>query len=96
MIEVKFAKIIDSYKIKIEFSNGTKGVVNLYETFRDDHREIFNELIDEKKFKDFDLKLDTIVWSNGLDLSPEFLYSIIDKKDTEGGNRTPTSKNTGF
>lgn len=79
MILVNDAKYIDDYKISITFNNNTNKTVDLYNTIKGDHREIFHELMDKEKFMDFTVLMDTVVWSNGLDLAPEFLYSLEDK-----------------
>ena len=47
-----------------------------------DHLPIVRELIDIEKFKDFRIKFDTITWSNGLDLAPEFIKGLIKKGKT--------------
>ena len=48
---------------------------------KNDHRSIFYELIDKKKFSEIKTDLDTITWSNGLDLAPEFLYDLLKKQE---------------
>jgi hypothetical protein len=70
------AKYLHDYEIEITFSDGKKTVVNLENTIKNDHRKIFQELADQKKFQKFKVAMDTIVWENGLDLAPEFLYKI--------------------
>ena len=77
MKNVVSAKYLNDYKIEIVFDDGKKGVADLAQTIQTDPRKIFKELLDKKKFSNFKLGADTVVWSNGLDLAPEFLYGIL-------------------
>lgn len=77
MIFVENAKYIDGYKIELFFSNNEHGVIDLHDIINKDHRPIFRELQDVNKFRQFKVDMDTIVWENGLDLAPEFLYRNI-------------------
>ncbi len=73
MISIKSAKYLKDYKIKINFSDKKIGEVDLKQTIFSDKRPVFSQLKDLNNFKNF--KVDyTIVWSDSLDLSPEFLY----------------------
>jgi hypothetical protein len=63
------------YKLQLTFENGAVKTVNL-EPYLDG--EIFDPLKDIDYFKTVQVNpdLDTIVWDNGADLSPDFLYKI--------------------
>ena len=76
MIWITQAEYIKNYEIWIKFSDGIDGTVDLGPTITNDHREIFKELEHEEKFKRFRVEADTIVWENGLDLAPEYLYEL--------------------
>ena len=77
MVWIKEAEYIEDYKIHVTFSNGESGIVDLKEVICNDKRPIFKELVDIAKFRQFEVDFDTIVWRNGLDLSPEFLYDFL-------------------
>lgn len=77
MINVVSAKYLKDYKIELVFDDGKRGAVNLAQILENDHRKIFKELLDKKKFGEFKVDADTVVWKNGLDLAPEFLYGIV-------------------
>ena len=66
---------IEDYKLKIRFENGEYKLVDL-----ESHLEgkIFKPLKDISYFKSVILNqdIDTIVWQNNVDFSPDFLYEI--------------------
>lgn len=72
---VKDVKYISDYKLLITFEDNNKRLVDL-ETHLDG--EIFEPLKDIDYFKTVCVneEIDTIVWNNGADLSPDFLYEI--------------------
>ena len=80
-LHVNDAKYIDDYKIEVNFSNGKNGVVDLSDIF---NGPIFEPLKDVNLFKQFvvNKELDTIVWPNGADLAPEFLFFKAFKGDS--------------
>jgi len=72
-IKVMTAKFLFNYTIRFHFSDGTIGDVDLQETL---YGPVFEPLLDHAKFQDFhiDPEMGTIVWSNGADIAPEWLY----------------------
>jgi len=78
ILHVKEAKYLHGYVIEILFNNGTKGIVDLSAELEG---EIFEPLKNLKFFKKFKIDpiLETIVWSNGADIAPEFLYDKLKK-----------------
>jgi hypothetical protein len=56
------------------FSDRTEGEVDLRDFIMSDHRPIAAELRDREKFAAIRVDMDTVVWENGFDLAPEFLY----------------------
>ncbi len=83
-IKIKKAEYIGDYRLKIIFSDGKEGIVDLSNSLEG---KIFESLKDKEKFKKFklDKELGTIVWENGADLAPEYLYFLAFKncKDLE-------------
>ena len=67
------AKYLADYRISVCFADGTEGVIDLENEL---WGEVFEPLNDLSTFRDFkvDPELQTIVWSTGADLAPEFLY----------------------
>lgn len=59
--------------IWLRFNDGAEGEVNLKDEL---YGEVFEPLKDLEMFKSFrvDPVLETIVWENGADFAPEFLY----------------------
>jgi hypothetical protein len=74
ILHVKEAKYLYDYVIWLRFNDGAEGEVNLKDEL---YGEVFEPLKDLEMFKSFrvDPVLETIVWENGADLAPEFLYN---------------------
>jgi len=66
---------VSEYKLLLSFEEGSTRLVDL-EPHLDG--EIFEPLKDTNYFKTVrvDTDLDTIVWDNGADMSPDFLYEV--------------------
>lgn len=77
MVWVSKAEYIEDYMIRVTFNNDESGIIDLRETICRDERRLFKELIDIDRFKRFSVDFDTIVWENGLDLAPEYLYNFL-------------------
>jgi hypothetical protein len=64
------------YRIRLKFADGAEGEVD----FKDElWGEVFEPLKEEKFFANFSLhkELGTIVWANGADFAPEYLYQKL-------------------
>jgi hypothetical protein len=83
MLSISEAKYEGKYSIHLVFDDGKVGVANLEKTIFSDTRKIFAQLRDESKFKDFRIEHGTVVWSNELDMAPEYLYFLAFKKNLE-------------
>ncbi|MEW5758664.1 MAG: DUF2442 domain-containing protein [Candidatus Omnitrophota bacterium] len=75
-LHVTKAKYLHDYIIWVRFNDGTEGEVDLAGELKG---EVFAPLKDKNKFRSFrvDPILETIVWENGADLAPEFLYENL-------------------
>jgi hypothetical protein len=76
ILHVKEAKYLHDYVIWIRFSNGASGELDLRDEL---YGEMFEPLKNPEYFKRFivDPEMETIVWENGADFAPEFLYENI-------------------
>ena len=76
MPKLQEAKYQGDYRIWLRFADGTEGEVDLEKEL---WGEIFEPLKDKVRFSKFHLNedLETIVWPNGADFSPEFLYQQL-------------------
>ncbi|MBI5217210.1 MAG: DUF2442 domain-containing protein [Ignavibacteriae bacterium] len=74
--QVLHAKYLKDYTIWIQFKDGTEGEIDLRDEL---WGEMFEPLLNIEEFKKFrvDPELGTIVWDNGADLAPEFLYDNV-------------------
>ncbi len=70
------ANYIDGYKIEVIFSDGKSAIIDLENEL---WGEVFEPLKDLARFRKFvvDPELKTIVWPNGADLAPEYLYQHV-------------------
>ena len=73
ILHVKEAKYLHDYVVWLKFNDGAEGLVDLKDEL---YGEVFESLKDIERFKLFkiDPDLKTIVWDNGADLAPEFLF----------------------
>jgi hypothetical protein len=77
MIWVTTAEYVGGYCLRLGFNDGKTGEIDLTELIMNDSREVFRQLRDQRRFRQFEVKMDTVVWANGLDLAPEFLYDNL-------------------
>ncbi|GAB5411715.1 MAG: hypothetical protein ChlgKO_08290 [Chlamydiales bacterium] len=72
-------RVVKDYVLYLRFEDGTSGEVDVSELVP--FKGIFLKLEDLKYFaKVFvNLELGAIVWGNGADLSPSYLYSLVSK-----------------
>ena len=73
LVNVVDAKYLDGYRIAVTFDNGRTGVADLADTLSG---PVFEELKNVEEFRQFrvDDELDTIVWANGADVAPEYIF----------------------
>jgi len=76
MFRVVQARYLKDYVIWIQFADGVEGEVDLADEL---YGEVFEPLRNKEYFKSFFVSPDchTIVWPNGADFAPEFLYAAI-------------------
>ncbi len=74
MISINKARYIENYKVHFVFSDGIEAEIDLSHYCK--KPGIFKMLNNIDFFRDFSINevLGTIVWKNGLDISPESLY----------------------
>jgi len=72
---VKSVSYVSGYKLLLSFEDGSRRLVDLEHEL---DGEIFEPLKDVDYFKTVRVNtdLDTIVWDNGADMSPDFLYQV--------------------
>ena len=82
-IQVKNVEYLGNYKLKVVFNDGKEGIIDLSDIFS--KGKVFKQLKDKKEFSKvkLDKELGTIVWPNGVDLAPEYLYFLAFKYNKE-------------
>jgi hypothetical protein len=70
------AKYVREYMLHLRFGNGTEGDVDISQELEG---EVFDRLKDRDFFQAFTIspELHTVVWPNGADFAPEFLYEKV-------------------
>ena len=74
--DIEKAECADGYKIRIEFSDGREGVIDLEQELCG---EISEPLKDLAIFRQFTVhpELQTVCWPNGADFASEYLYASV-------------------
>ncbi len=82
ILHILEARHIGGYQVEVGFNDGKKGVADLTDAI---NGGIFESLKDESEFARFviDPELDTLVWANGADLAPEYIYFQAFKSDVK-------------
>jgi uncharacterized protein DUF2442 len=75
MLWVTDAKALPDYRLWVRFSDKTEGEIDLKDFVASDARPIVAALHDQTAFSAIRVEMDTVVWANGFDLAPEFLYA---------------------
>ena len=70
------AEYVSDYVVKLRFRDGTVGEIDLLAELTG---PMFEPLQNPEIFRQFrvDLEFHTLVWPNGADLAPEFLYQNV-------------------
>lgn len=81
-LHITDAKYLTDYKVEVTFNNGRKGIADLSDALKG---TMFEPLKNKSEFSRLavDKELDTIVWSNGADLAPEYVYFQAFKNEAE-------------
>lgn len=77
LYDVIKVKVVKDYTLFLRFENGTEGNVDVSDIIP--FEGVFLRLKDKNYFSTVSVnsELGTIVWDNGADISPEYLYSKI-------------------
>lgn len=73
ILKITEARYLNAYRIEVAFNNGKKGIADLVDALKG---PVFEPLKNPEAFANFkvDPDLETIVWENGADLAPEYIY----------------------
>jgi hypothetical protein len=73
LLHVREARYLRDYVVWLRFNDGAEGEIDLQNELEG---EVFEPLKNPALFQKFrvDPELQTIVWENGADMAPEFLY----------------------
>jgi hypothetical protein len=84
MVWVEAAHAIGGYSVQVRFNTGETFDIDLAGKL---DGEVFEPLRDETYFQKLTLNpdIETVVWPNGADLAPEFLYQLAVEQDRRAG-----------
>jgi hypothetical protein len=85
MLHVTNAEYQSGHRIRLEFSDGFAGVVDLEGKLTG---PIFQPLNDVGKFRQFEIVGHTLSWPNGADFAPEYLRELVSLQTGEHANRS--------
>jgi hypothetical protein len=73
------AEYVKDYKIHLQFTDGTEGVVDFSRWLTG---EVFKPLVSKREFKRFFIAGGTVCWPNGADIAPETLRNEAETAST--------------
>jgi hypothetical protein len=87
---VTSVEYVSGYKLRLGFNDGSTRLADLADHL---HGEIFEPLKNQRLFRTAKLNpdLDTVVWDNGADMAPDFLYQIGVPHKQPAARPAPTS-----
>ncbi|MEN0111523.1 MAG: DUF2442 domain-containing protein [Planctomycetota bacterium] len=86
MLTVLEAYCVGGLRLRLRFSDGAEGVVDLSGRL---NGPVFRSLNDESEFARFELTDHTVQWPNGADFAPEYLRALLAESPEDG--RVPAS-----
>lgn len=81
-LHVTEARYINNYQVELRFNNGRQGIADLTSALNGPMFEPLKDLAEFAKIR-VDAELETVVWPNGADFAPEYLYYQAFKNDAE-------------
>lgn len=77
MIRIKFAQALDGFRVRLGFTDGSQGEVDLTKYL---WGPVFEPLVRDRRMFEtvrVDPEMGTIVWDNGADMDPDVLYQLV-------------------
>ena len=75
VVWVTDARALPGFRLWVRFSDESEGEVELKDFVFTDTRPIVAALRDPEVFAAVRVDMDTVVWANGFDIAPEYLYA---------------------
>ena len=79
---VKELAVLPGYRLAVTFQDGTSGIADLSAISKAQDCGIYEPLKDETVFAQARLDLGAVVWPNGADLDPAWMYERIREEKT--------------
>ena len=81
-LHITSAKYLEDYKIRVAFNDGREGIADLSNALKGPVFEAIKEKASFSQFK-VDKELETVVWPNGADMAPEYIYYLAFRDDSD-------------
>ena len=78
-LHVKEVEHIEGHKLRLSFSDGSSGEVDLVDELKG---QVFEPLQNVAKFRNVMVAGHTVAWDNGADFAPEFLRDLMQEQGT--------------
>ncbi len=76
MVFIVGAEYMKDCIVNVVFNDGIHSRIDLRSSLENDTRPIARALLDPSLFAQVSVDMDTLVWPNGFDLAPEYLYEL--------------------
>jgi hypothetical protein len=70
-------EVLEDYRVRVRFRDGTDGVVDLYRLIFSPEAGVFSVLQDPEMFAQARVVLGAVTWPGELDLAPDAMYDEI-------------------
>lgn len=74
---VKDIEVLDGYRLRVHFRDGTAGTVNLSRLVTGERAGVFTSLRDPALFAQARVECGVVTWPGELDLAPDAMYEAI-------------------
>lgn len=79
---VSAVAVLPDYRLKVQFLDGTEGIVDLAALVHSPNAGVFASLSDPQRFAEVRVEMGAVSWPGGVDLAPDAMYAEIKRSGT--------------
>ena len=79
---IKALSVLPGYRLAVTFQDGTGGIADLSSVLTASECGVYEALKDESVFEQARLELGVVIWPNGADLDPAWMYEQVTANKT--------------